>query len=96
MISRHLFVSESRTPYLRSVRRHEHEFDLDTHGFACCQHDTAFDSWTNKGAVFNLYISKMERFLQSFVPGADRVYTYDWRVSSFKLGDARTRLTRVL
>lgn len=75
-----VFGLSSRKQKIQSVRNRETYFRLDTHGFAFRKHETKFTDWTDRDAVEKTYIPEMELLLKREVKGADRVFTYDWRV----------------
>lgn len=75
-----VFKTANSKQRIQSVRGRESEFHLDVHGFALRNHKTPFVNWLSRVEVERLYVPEMERLVQREVEGADRVFTYDWRV----------------
>lgn len=69
---------------IHDIRGLQHEFDLDTHGFAFREFSPdGFNDWENADAVGALYYPQMERLMKKHVLGADKVHVFQHRVRRF-------------
>ena len=75
-------VFENTETLVRDVRGKEDQFTLNENGFKYCKHRTAVENFDQQDVVKEKYLPEMEAFIRKEVEDVDRVFFFDWRVSS--------------
>jgi hypothetical protein len=66
---------------IEDIRGNETKFNLDTHAFQVVRSPTTFTAFNDRHAVDTAYAAECEKLLRDHVPGVNRVYFFNWRVS---------------
>ncbi|KAK0721788.1 hypothetical protein B0T26DRAFT_644479, partial [Lasiosphaeria miniovina] len=65
---------------LHDLRNEEVSCTLDEHGFKFIRHGQTFEEFGNGELIEKEYIPQVENVILDNVPGAERVFVFDWRV----------------
>lgn len=67
---------------LKDVRTVPDNFSLDANGFIFRKYKTNVSDISNRETVETAYLPEIENILREEIAGVDRIYIFDWRVSS--------------
>ena len=67
---------------VRDIRHLSIDLSLDANGFIYRKHTTKTEDFTQKGMVEQSYLPEIEELLKAEMEDVDRVFFFDWRVSS--------------
>lgn len=77
-----LVFKQGREEVIHNIRGNEQSYQLDEHGFMLCNHRTDIKNWTDSQEIETKYLPEIETLLRKEIDEVDRVFFFDWRVSS--------------